>query len=229
MKAVIMAGGMGIRLRPFTYVQPKPLLPVANISPIEYLIRDMKRHGFDQILISVNYLSEKFDVCSRFEKKYGISVKLIRETKKMGTIGSLSLMRDFLDDPFILINGDLFTEPPYKRMLKSYEAKGASMVVGIKKHDYFSPYGVIVKNDDNTLIKITEKPLRTDWISAGVYLLDPKKIDLIKNTPMDIPTFIQNIQKEGDIVITCDIGEKWLDIGNIEDFEKAESTISDWK
>ena len=229
MKAVIMAGGMGVRLRPFTYVKPKPLLPVANISPIEYLIRDMKRHGFDEILISVNYLSEKFDICSKFEKKYDIPIKLIRENKKMGTIGSLSLMKDFLNDPFILINGDLFAEPPYKRMFKKYKATSASMVVGIKKYDYLSPYGVIAKNNDDSLIKIKEKPLRSDWISAGVYLLDPKKIDLITKIPMDIPIFIQNIQKKGDLVITCDIGEKWLDIGNIEDYEKAESTINGWK
>ena len=84
MKTVIMAGGMGIRLRPFTYVQPKPLLPVANISPIEYLIRDMKRHGFDQILISVNYLSEKFDVCSRFEKKIWYICKTNKRNQKDG-------------------------------------------------------------------------------------------------------------------------------------------------
>ena len=76
------------------------------------------------------------------------------------------------------------------------------MVVGIKKYDYLSPYGVIAKNNDDSLIKIKEKPLRSDWISAGVYLLDPKKIDLITKIPMDIPIFIQNIQKKGDLVIT---------------------------
>ncbi len=110
-----MAGGKGLRLRPFTYVAPKPLLGVNGINSIEFSIKNLKKNGVEDLFISINYLKEKFEVCKKYEKKYQVNITLIEEQKQMGTVGSLMLMRDHLNEEFIMINGDLFADVNYRK------------------------------------------------------------------------------------------------------------------
>jgi len=229
MKAVIMAGGKGKRLRPFTYIKPKPLLPVGSINPIEYLIRDIKNSGFDEILMSVNYLKNEFNVCIEYSKKYDIQITLIEETKELGTVGSLSLMKEDLDKPFLMINGDLFVEPPYKQMHLALKNNKADMVIGITQKSSVSPYGVVSFDKNNRLLKIVEKPIIKDWINSGVYILHPRALKSLNNKYMDIHNFIDKIIQNNGTIITYDIGNKWLDIGNIDDYEKAIILLESWK
>lgn len=223
-----MAGGRGKRLRPFTYVEPKPLLPVGNINSIEYLIGHLKISGFDEIFISINYLKEKFSVCHEYSKKYDVHIKLIEETHDLGTVGSLSLMNNYLDEPFSLINGDLFTQPPYKQMLMKFKNENADMMIGMTAHETISPYGIVKFDENNRLLKIDEKPKRKEWINSGVYFLNPKTLKFLNNQYMDIHNFIEIIIQNNGSIITFDIGEKWLDIGCIDDYEKASKQIEDW-
>ncbi|MAS50322.1 MAG: hypothetical protein CL712_00075 [Chloroflexi bacterium] len=228
MKAVIMAGGLGQRLRPFTYVTPKPLLPVNNMCSIEFLIKELKNYNVEEVFISVNYLKEKFDVCYSYEKKYGVKITLIEEEERMGTVGSLSLMKNFLDDNFIVLNGDLFTSINYKKMLNKFNKTAADAMICVKKEATTSPYGVVSYDENDQLIAITEKPTYFDWINAGIYLFSPGIISHIKKEYFDMPDLLRTLKKENKKIIIFDIGEKWLDIGKVEDYEEASTIINNW-
>ena len=229
MKAVIMAGGKGVRLRPFTYVEPKPLLTVGSINPIEYSIKYLKKCGIDEIFISINYLKEKFEICHQYSKKHGIKITLIEEPKQMGTVGSISLMKNYLNDPFLLLNGDLFTQPPYKIMLDKFKKSNADILIGMKEEITNSPYGVMDFDKNNRVSKIIEKPARSEWINAGVYLINQKIINLIDKEYMDTPDLIKKVIASNGIVISFDIGPKWLDIGCLDDYENANSVLNEWE
>jgi len=229
MKAVIMAGGEGLRLRPFTYVVPKPLLPVGDISPIEYSVRYLKSIGFKEILISTNYLKEKFQICMEYVNKYDIDIRLIEEQVKLGTAGSLDLMRSRLDEPFALLNGDLLAQPRYDDMLSILRGCDADIVIGIKKYTTQVPYGVIQFNESNELCSIVEKPTMTHWISAGIYVLHPRVLNNVESqTYLDMPALIEKTKRDGK-VLTFDIGDKWLDIGKVEDYENADRVLRSWE
>lgn len=229
MKAVLMSGGKGVRLRPFTYVQPKPLLPVGPMCPVEYSFRYLKEFGVEEIIISINYLKEKFSICNEFSKKYNIPVRLVEEDQEMGTIGSLYLMKDMLDKPFIMLNGDLISEPPYKSMLSYFEEENATLLIGVKQHHEISQYGVIKFNKDGKFSEIVEKPKRKDWISTGIYIIDPSVINLMRGLPMDTPDLIKLLSERHKPILTYDIGEKWLDIGNLDDYDRAYGLIKGWQ
>ncbi len=223
-----MAGGLGQRLRPFTYITPKPLLPVNDMCSIEFLVKELSNYNIDDIFISVNYLKEKFDVCYSYEKKYGVNITLIEEQDRMGTVGSLSLMKDFLDDNFILLNGDLFTSIDYTKMLGKFKDTQADLLICVKKEATTSPYGIVNFNANDQLISITEKPTSYNWINAGIYLFHPGVTNFIKKEYFDMPDLLSILKKENKKLLTFDLGEKWLDIGKVEDYEKASKIIQDW-
>jgi len=224
-----MAGGEGLRLRPFTYVMPKPLLPVGDISPIEYSVRYLKSIGFREILVSTNYLKEKFQICLEYIDKYDINIRLIDENMKLGTAGSLDLMRTWLDEPFVVLNGDLLAQPPYRAMYSAMEEGDADIVIGIKKHVTQIPYGVIQFNESNTLYGIEEKPNLTHWINAGIYILHPRVLKHIETGAyLDMPSLIEKTEQAGKVLVH-DIGENWLDIGKVEDYENADRVLHSWQ
>ncbi|MDB3990733.1 sugar phosphate nucleotidyltransferase [Gammaproteobacteria bacterium] len=230
MKAIIMAGGKGTRLRPFTYVEPKPLLPVGKINPIEYLVKDLKENGVNEIIISINYLKEKFySPCEEYSKKYQVKIELIEEKSSMGTAGSLSLMKDLIREPFILINGDLFTNPPYKKMISRFNEEKSEILIGIKNLSSMSLYGVVTFNEDNIVERITEKPSYSEWINAGIYIINHNMLNFINKDFMTTPELVSKAMEMGKVVTSYDVGERWLDIGCLEDYEKAEQIINGWK
>lgn len=229
MKAVIMAGGRGERLRPFTYVVPKPLLPVNETNAIENSISKLSRHGFRDFLISVNYLKNKFDICLEYEKKFDISIKLVEEPKRMGTAGSLRYMREDLKEPFLLQNGDLFADVDYTKMYKKFLQYQCDCLVGMKKIEVQSLYGVIDVNDDFSVKQVVEKPTTTEWINSGIYILKPDLIEMIGDKYTDITDLISKLLDQKRSIYSFDIGDRWIDIGKIEDYKKVENIIKTWK
>ena len=228
MKAVIMAGGKGERLRPFTYVSPKPLLPVNETNSIEYSIRNLKDNGFDDFIISINYLKEKFSICKEYEEKYKINISFIEEENRMGTAGSLKLMKDQLDEAFLLLNGDLFTKIDYRRMYENFTNSDCDCLIGIKKQENKSPYGVVDFDVNFDVKDIQEKPTSYEWINAGVYMFKSESIDFIKNTYTDVTDLITLLRNKNKRVKVFDIGDKWIDIGKIEDYKNAEIMLKNW-
>ncbi len=229
MKAVIMAGGKGERLRPFTYVVPKPLLPVYETNAIENSISMLSRHGFQEFLISVNYLKNKFDICLEYEKKFDINIKLVEEPKRMGTAGSLRYMRKDLEEPFLLQNGDLFADVDYTKMYNKFLEHQCDFLIGIKKIEVQSLYGVIDVNNDFSVKQVLEKPTTTQWINSGIYILKPDLIEMIRDEYTDITDLMSELLNQKRSIYTFDIGDRWIDIGKIEDYKKVENIIKTWK
>ena len=229
MKAVIMAGGRGERLRPFTYVVPKPLLPVYKTNAIENSIHNLSKHGFEEFIISVNYLKNKFDICYEYEKKFDVKIKLVEEPKRMGTAGSLRYMRDELKEPFLLQNGDLFADVNYTKMHKKFIEHDCDCLLGMKKIEFQSLYGILDIDEKFSLKQVIEKPTNTEWINSGIYILKPELIEMIEDKYTDITDLISELLNQRKSVFVFDIGDRWIDIGKIEDYKKVENIIKTWK
>ena len=229
MKAVIMAGGEGIRLRPFTYMIPKPLLPIKDITVLEHTIIELKRCGFDEIFISTNYQAKQFEKCLTYGKKYEVIIHLITENKKMGTAGSLYLIAEQFTEPICVVNGDLIIKASLDEMFKFHIRKSADVTVGIKRYNVKIPYAIISK-DDERLLDIKEKPIYNYYIGAGIYILSPSVLKKIDNEQyLDMPMLINNVKSSGGSVLVYDIGDYWLDIGQVSDYERAIELIEKWE
>lgn len=230
MKAVIMAGGEGVRLRPFTYMLPKPFLPVGDSTVFEHIIQNLKNCGFDDICISVNYQAKQFRKCLEYREKYGVKIQLSRERKKLGTAGALFNLKRRLKESFCLINGDLLTRTRLDRMHAFHERRNADITMGIKKHDVVIPYAVIQKNALQRLARIKEKPSYRYHINAGIYMLNPRVLRLLRRERrLDMPALIELVRRSSGKVFVYDIGEYWLDIGHLTDYENALDVIQTWK
>ena len=230
MKAVIMAGGEGVRLRPFTYVIPKPLLPIGNSTILERTIKCLTKCGFGEIFISINYRSQSFEKWMGDGEKYGAKIRLIKEKKKLGTAGSLYLMRDFLTDDFCMLNGDLIIQIDLDEMYWFHKQKNADITIGIKEHRLTIPYAIINKNKDGILYDIEEKPTYKYFINSGIYILNPLIFDIMFHEKhIDMPELIGNVKRAGGDIFVYDIGNRWLDMGQFSDYEKAVDIIDKWK
>ncbi|MFH1390631.1 MAG: sugar phosphate nucleotidyltransferase [Candidatus Margulisiibacteriota bacterium] len=220
-QAVIMAGGEGVRLRPLTYAIPKPLLPLRDYTVIEYIIRGLAEQEIKEIFILVFYQHEKFQVCLDYQKKYGVSIKLVKEDAKSGTIGGIHKIRDQLTGSFLVINADIINRVDVAAMAVSHEKMGAALTLGVKDYSQQVPYGVVELGASGEFIGIREKPVNDYLISAGINILSPVALKYINGQRIDFPEVIKLLEKDGQKVITHKIQGFWFDIGRAEDYEKA--------
>ncbi|EAI9960578.1 CBS domain-containing protein [Campylobacter coli] len=224
-KIVIMAGGLGTRLRPLTENIPKPMLKVGNRPILEIIIKKFKKQGFTNFILCVNYKAEVIQNYFKDGKDFGVSISYVREDKRMGTAGALSLIEDVGEEPFFVTNGDILAEVDYDAMLEFHITNKSLATMGVRKHFYQIPYGVIVSNVENQILKIEEKPEQTFLVNSGFYILDPKILSYIpKNEFFDMPTLFENIQENDKYAYL--IEDYWIDIGRHEEYEKARSDIA---
>jgi len=220
-QAVIMAGGEGVRLRPLTYAIPKPLLPLRDYSVIEFIIRGLAERGVKELFIMVYYQYEKFQICLDYGKKYGVKVHLVKEEKKLGTIGGIINILDELKKSFLVINADIINSIDVAAMAASHESKGAAITLGVKDYSLQVPYGVVATGPDGGFLGLREKPTESYLISAGINVLSPDVFQYVTGAPIDLPDLIKLLLKDGKIVSTHKIQGFWFDIGRAEDYEKA--------
>lgn len=220
-KIVIMAGGLGTRLRPLTEDIPKPMLKVGNKPILEIIIKKFKKQGFTDFVLCVNYKAEIIQNYFKDGKDFGVSISYVHESKRMGTAGALSLIEFIGNEPFFVTNGDILTEVDYNAMLEFHMTNKSLATMGVRKHFYQIPYGVIVSNAKNQILKIEEKPEQTFLVNSGIYILDPKTLSYIpKNEFFDMPTLFEYIQ-ENDKKHAYLIEDYWIDIGRHEEYERA--------
>lgn len=218
---IVMAGGFGTRLRPLTYVIPKPLIPIGEKSMIEEIFNRFGRHGCEQFHISVNY---KADLIKYYisEKKLPYNVSYFEEDKPMGTAGSLSLLKDKISTTFFVSNCDILIEQDYSEILE-YHKKNKNeitMVAAIKNFNI--PYGTIIAAEDGLLQSMEEKPNLTYLINAGLYILEPHLLNEIPDNKFyHITHLIEKIRVKGGRVGVFPVSEKsWKDIGNWNEYNK---------
>lgn len=229
MQAVIMAGGIGVRLRPFTYAIPKPLLPFKDMTIIEYMVKFLSENGFDEIFLMTLYQHEKFNQCYDYQEKYNININICYEEERGGTAGGISIILDRLDRNFLVLNGDLIIETDLNKMFKNHLDNKADITVGITDYQFIVPYGVIESDKNNNLMNIMEKPKYSFKINSGVYILRSSIFNLKeKSEYLDMPTLIHRATSLNRIIKTYDIGPFWLDIGQLNDYERAVDKIEEW-
>ncbi|MFL2755381.1 MAG: nucleotidyltransferase family protein [Gammaproteobacteria bacterium] len=218
---VLMAGGLGARLRPLTDKIPKPLLKVQKKSIIERNIENLRKQNFKNIVISVNYLRELIKNKLGNGKKYKVNIEYISERKKMGTIGSLKLLKENINFPLLVMNSDLIVEIDFSNLISLHIEQKNLVTLCVKEVEREIPYGV-VNSMNSKLISIKEKPKITSEINAGIYVLSKEALDYIpENSYFDAPMLIEKALEDNKRVGTHLIDGKWLDIGTPEDYKFA--------
>ena len=219
--AVVMAGGLGERLRPYTATVPKPLLMVGNQPILERMLRQLRTHGFERVFVSVNFMADKIEGYVQDGSAFGLQVDYLRETSRLGTAGSLSLLPERPDAPIVVMNADLLTELSFSSLLEFHREERAALTMCVTTYEIQIPYGV-VEAEGSRVRSIAEKTRHTWFVNAGIYVLDPMCLDLIPRAePLDMPSLVQKLLTRGDIVASFPIRESWLDIGQLHDYQRA--------
>ena len=222
MKAVILAGGLGTRLKPFTDTIPKPLLPIGEKAVLEIQIEHLKKHGFDEIYLATNYKSKYIENFFGDGSKYGVKLYISKEEKPLGTVGPLWLLKDKLKEPFLMMNGDILSAVNYSSFFNFAISKNTPLTISVKKLITPFEFGNIIFDND-FVTKIEEKPDLVHYIMAGIYVLTPEVFDVIPvDTYYGIDKLISHYLKDNTPVAKYEIKEYWLDVGRIADYEKAQ-------
>lgn len=227
MKAVILAGGLGTRLQPFTQVIPKPLLPVGESSVLEIQIMSLARCGFHEIYIATNYRSDYIEAFLGDGKKYGVQLTFSRETKPLGTCGPITLLRDQLTEPFVLMNGDVLTTLNFKDLYAAAMATDTDLTVVTK--EIVTPFNFgKVTSDGPYILEIEEKPDLKLEILAGIYVLRPAVLDLVPvNEYFGIDLLIKSMLATHRRVGRYLMKDYWLDIGRVDQYEQAQAAYDE--
>ena len=218
---VIMAGGRGKRMLPFTKKCPKPLLPIAGKPVLEHIIIKAKSEGFTNFILSINYLGHMIKDFFGDGKKWGIKIKYLKEKNALGTAGPLSLFKNKTTSPFIVCNGDVISDIRFSDVLDFHIKNKAFGTIAVKPYELKNPYGV-VKVNGNQIISIKEKPITTSHINTGVYVFGNKLFsNLKKDKYLDMNVLIQSLLKKTKKILAYSAYEPWLDVGKPKDFKKA--------
>lgn len=219
--AVIMVGGRGERLRPYTDKVPKPLLKVGGVPIVERIISAAAEAGVRTVYLAVNYKAEAFEDELGDGKRLGVDLVYVRERKPLHTAGALSLLPEIPDGPLFVTNGDIITTVDLRTLFDFHWHHGGAITVCGAEHHTYVPYGVL-RTVEHHLLSIDEKPSRTDFVSAGMYMLQPEALRFIPpDTYMGMPDLIDSVIREGLPVHVFPMLGSWFDIGSPEEFEKV--------
>ncbi len=221
-KAVILSGGLGSRLKPFTEVIPKPLLPVGEKAVLEIQIEHLKKYGFSQIYLATNYKSAYIENFFGDGSKYGVELTVSKEESPLGTAGPVKLLENYLTEPFLVMNGDILTLLDYGKMYEFAGAQESLLTIGTKDITMPFRFGNI-RHEGNIVTGIEEKPDIRTTILAGIYVFKPGILGLIPGKQeYGMDKLIKSMLAQNLIITRYPIREYWLDIGNIDSYEEAQ-------
>lgn len=227
-RAVIMAGGEGRRLRPLTDSTPKPLMSVGGKPILEILIERLRQSGIVEILIALHHKSEMIRERLGDGSRLGVRVEYVEEPIPLGTMGALTLIRERLDYPFFVVNGDILTKCDFRAMWDFHRSRAAvAMTVGVSLHQVEIPYGEFTLKGTQVL-EVDEKPRKEFPVNAGIYVLDPSAVDAIpRGEYFDATDLIRLLLARDKPVAAYLIREYWLDVGRHHDLEKANRDVAE--
>lgn len=225
LRALVMAGGQGSRLRPLTEELPKPMLPVGNKPLLQLIVEQLKQAGIRQVNVATHYKGDVIAEHFKNGEAFGVDIRYVKEDQPLGTAGALSLL-DEVDEPLLVMNGDILTRVDFRALLHFHREHKADLTVCVRQYEFNVPYGVI--DADGVNVKgISEKPVVRQFINAGIYLLNPQVRKLIPNgQPYDIPDLIDRLIQEQRTVVCFPIREYWLDIGKVDQYDQAKADIA---
>jgi dTDP-glucose pyrophosphorylase len=220
---VIMAGGMGTRLRPHTENCPKPLLPVAGKPMLEHIIDRAKLEGFSRFVLAIHYLGHMIETHFGNGDRLGVQIDYLREESPLGTAGALGLLNPLPDAPFVVTNGDVITDIRYGELLDFHTRHAAAATMAVRVHEWQHPFGV-VQMQGVEIIGFEEKPIARSHINAGVYALDPVALSVLTSgAHCDMPMLFERLQTKAKRTVAYPMHEPWLDVGRPDDLEKAKA------
>lgn len=220
---VLMAGGLGTRLRPLTDNCPKPMLPVNGKPILEGIIESFAGQGFRRFYLSVNYLADQVRDHFKDGGAHGVHVEYLEEKKRLGTAGALSLLGKVPTEPLIVMNADLLTRVRFDQLLQFHQDNGAMATMAVREYDFQIPYGV-VKVDGMKVTSIDEKPVQRIFVNAGIYVLSPEALAHIPSDSFfDMPTLFERLNAMGMLTVAYPVRESWMDIGQLDELERAQS------
>ena len=216
-RMVIMAGGLGTRLRPHTETIPKPLLQVAGKPMLEHIIQRARQQGFSHFTLAVHYLGQMIEEYFGNGVRLQVKIDYVREQSALGTAGALGLLDPRPSAPFIVTNCDIITDIQYGELLDFHNRHGAAATMAVRMHEWQHPFGVVQTNGVD-IVGFEEKPVARSHINAGVYVLSPEALNAFqKNFPCDMPALFERLQEKAKRTVAYPMHEPWLDMGRPED------------
>ena len=224
---VIMAGGLGKRLGIMTKDCPKPLLKVGNKPLLETIIKNFKEYGFHKFYFSVNFMAEKIQEYFGDGSTWNVEIRYLKESIPLGTAGALSLLPEIPDDPLIVMNGDILTKVNFEKLLDFHSKHQASATMCVREYDFQVPYGV-VKTENQRIIGIDEKPVQRFFINGGLYVLESRLLQYIPpDTFFNMTELFDKVIAQHLETLVFPIREYWMDIGQVDDFHRANGEYSE--
>lgn len=223
-KVIILAGGSGTRLRPYTSVLPKPLMPLGDRAILEIVVDQLARQGFDDVTLSVGHLGHLIEAVFSDVRKDAVTIEYVREDAPLGTAGPLLLVSD-LDETFLVLNGDLVTTLDHRELLRRHQKDGNLLTIAVRSRPVAVDYGVVhvgAARPFNRVVGYEEKPVIERLVSMGIYAMEPEALAHVPpNQYFDIPDLVQSLLEAGAPVGAFVYDGLWLDIGRHEDYEQA--------
>jgi NDP-sugar pyrophosphorylase family protein len=227
MQAVILAGGKGTRLRPYTTVIPKPLMPVGELPILEIILRQLKRAGVTEVILAVGYMGQLLEAFFQDGHRLGLRITYSFEERALGTAGPLALLMDRLHEDFLIMNGDLLTTLDYRNLFEAHLRTGAAATISVCTREVKIDFGVVETGAADVLERYIEKPVYQFDVSMGINVLKTAMIrpHLKTGEPLDIPTLITELRQGGRLVHCFREACYWLDIGRVDDYQAASETF----
>ena len=225
-RAVLLAGGKGTRLAPFTSVLPKPLMPLGEEPILSLLLQQLAQHGVREVTLAVGHLADLIKTYCGDGERFGLNVTYLHEETPLGTVGPLAQVPD-LDDTFLVMNGDLLTTLDYRELVDSHRSSGAKLTLSVTEREIQFEFGVLdVERQSGTggceITAMHEKPTFRRWVSMGAYVFEPEVLEYIEpGKRLDLPDLVQTLLASGDHVGAFEFDGYWLDIGRHSDYQKA--------
>lgn len=222
---IIMAGGQGTRLRPHTENCPKPMLPVAGKPMLEHVIEKAKAHGFSHFILSIHYLGYMIQEYFGDGSRWQVKIEYLCEDSPLGTAGAIGLITDRPKEPFLVTNGDVISDIPYSDLLDFHIQQQAIATMAVRPHEWRHPFGVVESNGVE-YVGFAEKPVSRSQINAGVYVLHPDSLDVLKKGEhCDMPELFERLTAARKRAVIYPMHESWLDVGRPDDLKEAEISV----
>ncbi|NWG33081.1 MAG: NTP transferase domain-containing protein [Chloroflexi bacterium] len=221
MKAVILAGGKGTRLSPYTKILPKPLMPIGDMPILEVMLKQMKRAGITDVVLTVGHLANLLRSFFMDGQQWGMNISYSYEEKPLGTAGPLSLI-DGLDSTFLVTNGDVLTTLDFRELIAFHKAQGSAATIAVHKRRVKIDLGVVQSDGDNRIIGYIEKPIYDYTVSMGIYVFEPQVLKFIPhNLYLDFPELVLKLIAAGEKVVGYPFDGYWMDLGRPDDYAQA--------
>lgn len=222
MKAVILAGGKGMRLRPYTHIIPKPLMPIGDKAILEIILDQLLSAGFEEIHLAVGYQADYIKTFLNGKLKYNNKIKFSHEKEPLSTAGPIKLVENYVNEDFLVINGDTLTDLSYSDFIKFHKDSGNIGTVAVYKKSVNIDLGVLKLDEYNNIKDYIEKPIYEHFVSTGIYAFKPEVFKYIdEGEKIGFPDLVKRLIGRGEKLSTYQINGTWMDLGRPQDYEEA--------